>query len=81
MVAQRLDDARDAALDLLDVAVGQGRGDQADDFAVRIGGLLADELQGVGVDESMVVVRVEVVQAGSQLGDAHGGIVVALLTR
>ncbi len=79
MLAQRLDDTRDAALDLLDVAVGQGRSDQADDLAVRIGGLLADELEGVGVDESMVVVRVEVVQAGSKLRDAHVGIVVAAL--
>jgi hypothetical protein len=44
MGAQRLDHARDAALDLLDVAVGQGGGDQADDFAVGVGRLLADEL-------------------------------------
>ena len=67
MLAQRLDHARDAALDLLDVPVGQGGGDQADDFAVRVRRLLADELQGVGVDEAMVVVRVEVVETRSSV--------------
>jgi len=71
-IAQRPERGSDAALDLDDVSVGQGGRQEADHLAVLVGGLCADELQGIGVHEAVIVAEVQRVEPPAQVVDAHG---------
>ena len=71
-VPQHGQDGGDAALDLEHVAVGEGRRDHAHHLSVLVRILGAHELQGVGIDEAVIVMEVELVEAAAQLVETHG---------
>jgi hypothetical protein len=69
--AQDREHGRDAALDRADVAEGEARREQPHDLAVGVRRLGPDELQRIGVDEPVVVLKVEAVERLLQSRAAH----------
>ena len=70
-LAERPQHGRDAALDLDHVAVGEGGRDQAGRLAVLVRVLRAHELERIGVDEPVIVMAVQVLEAAAQLVESH----------
>lgn len=67
------EDALDADNDLTCASVGEGGGDESDDFLIARAGELEDGFEGIGVDEfGFVELGVESLESLEQFSTGHG---------